>query len=488
MAIFVLMPYNDGMVKYPRRNMYPTSVRAAQFVLPTRVTEVHQVKRARFQRTVFLPIELLCKITGTVQLAMSKSALDARQWDTPPLHNILYKLLNGFELIRPFYTFSFLVGNMYFIETDEELAKAVLSPPRHGQIFRNSITSACFMDLLKMIYPEIQFQDNDFMATCDAKESREYRSALIQALNAQKIAESRDKLQEIATQTVVEWFQCQKEEGFDASALTRIYAARTSAELLFHKNIANQEFAESVNFINAYIVEKFTAPYRMNNRAKAAKCCKIIRDGIDSILEDETLSLFKNIKITPEQKKAYVFLILFAGQETTAALLTHILWKLASDQTLQDEVYTALSMGKQSEKVKCIFINFLREFTPAYINLREVGANPVILNCVLADGKEISQVFFPGDKIFIAPYKLASKFSYQNNKNHHAGYPFGGGPHVCPGSGLALAETEELVAAILENYELSTAQQKVTTRGEFTLGFPEPVFVRMRSRNKAAEE
>lgn len=498
--------------------MISTPIRSAKFVVPKTTAEFNQVRKARVQRVLVSPLSFLCKLTGTARIALLKSAMDARYWDTPSLHNRLYKILSpNLEAIRPFYTFGFLVGNMYFVEKNPELAKAVLVPDRHGEIFRYSIPSICFMSLLKRVYPEIEFKDEDFIATCPAAQPtspeteptcpapqpKEYRSPLLEALNEERIEKARGKIAAIAAETVSEWFASQKGKAIDITELTRLYALRMTSEILFNKNIASPELAKALNSINTFIVKEFTQKFTSKeDQLEVTKNCQIIRDAIESIIAVENHSymdlgrsgmdvlkdatnLFKNSNLTPDQKRGHIFLDLFAAQETLAALQTSILWTLASDQKQQDEVRAILPMGRQTENVKRVFVNFLRNFTPAYINQREVGDNPVILKYTFDNGTESSQVFFPGEKIFITPYTLAPKIPYEVDRKLNAGFPFGGGPHICPGRFLAMAATEELIAAAL-CYDISTEQKSVVTRAEFTLGFPEEVLIKLDKKTTSA--
>lgn len=188
---------------------------------------------------------------------------------------------------------------------------------------------------------------------------------------------------------------------------------------------------------------------------------------INHILEREDIPLFRGSDLTIAQKKSMIFILLFAGQETTASLLSYILWKLASNPVLQELLNRKIVEDRT--EIDRLFDQSLKEFNASYGIPRLIKVDTCLEYTLRGETVPRKHIFFKGESISVRIDKLAQAADEW--------FPFGRGPHLCPGQKLAETEIKEFVLEYLKKYVASTTQKTIETAGQVTLTFAKPVFV-----------
>jgi cytochrome P450 len=162
-----------------------------------------------------------------------------------------------------------------------------------------------------------------------------------------------------------------------------------------------------------------------------------------------------------------VITFFIAGHDTLALTLSWTLYLLANNQEWQDrllaEVQQVCGSGPlKSEHIaklndhNLVIKEAMRLFPPVYTQERVAREN-----MTFSDGTSVER----GDTVFIATYALhrheklwrnPNKFDPEQHKPENTGdhhrfqyIPFGGGPRICIGMGLAMTEATAILASII---------------------------------------
>jgi len=233
---------------------------------------------------------------------------------------------------------------------------------------------------------------------------------------------------------------------------------------------------------------------------------------LHSIIEEKTLSHSQGRDIlsmlmsstfedgssmNKQQIKDEINTLFFAGHDTTGNALTWTWYLLAHNpdvyRRLQTEVRTSpIDQPLRLEDLKHlpyslqVFKETLRLFPTAYIMARHV-VKPI----------QLKDYYIPvGADILITPYVVHRRAEYypepdvfnpdrflpheEQTRSRYTYIPFGGGPHACIGSGLALLEAQLIIATITQHCTLQLVNNDtIKPNPLITIGPEKPILMRV---------
>lgn len=191
--------------------------------------------------------------------------------------------------------------------------------------------------------------------------------------------------------------------------------------------------------------------------------------------------------------------LFIAGHDTTASLLGWV-WVLLArhpeiEAKLQDELKTvlngrapALADLPQLPFTEQVIKEALRLYPPAWFIMRQakealvIGGESLHQNAIIfvfPYATHRDERWFSGPEQFV-PERWDNAFEKSLPKGAY--FPFGMGPRVCIGNGFALMEAQLLLATIAQSFVLELLTEARPVRATGTLGFEQPVQVRLHRR------
>lgn len=470
----------------PSRKATNVRIRAAT------LDEVLGAKGGFLYRSITYPWRVFCKIIGTLQLLFSGT--DFRYWKQSIAQKLekriaLWRGQQGLSFLRTFYD---IYGRSFVLDEQEKIAQAIFNHHRNDGLFLGHRSYEAIFEKLQQAFPEEDFKFDDFVLTCDHANSGKIRKLLSHnAFNDKKMRDFSETMSATIDDTLKSW-SSQMGGNVEITLGSRLYATSIFCQLLFGKRFEMHEekLADSIKFMNEYIIKRATGFISGRDNAKLEIALAHIREMILDILNEPDLPVFKTKEtededLTETQKKAMIFALLFAGQETTAALLSYIIWQLALDPDKQEELYRAV-LFDQTKKIEDIFTESIRKFSPAAYIGRKVYTDICVEYLWEGDPTKRKEkiVFFKGDGIIVNVLKFAQDKSLSEDDSYDGGFVFGSGIHTCPGKKLAFAEITQFISSLIRQFVISTEQKEVAMCAKATLTFTEPIFVTLSRRER----
>jgi cytochrome P450 len=461
-----------------------------------RVAEPKEVCAAqgnRLHKLATLLWKIFCKALGTYEI-YCKGA-DILKWQTSRPQQLMdrFWLWYGYKDLAFLRTFDSIIGPIHFIERERRVGEAFLSFHRNDEVFKTSVSMEKIYHMLQETFPENDFCPNDFIMTCDPENTTNYRDVLKDFFHS-NFKNFKPILQTTIQKNLKDWQtqQSENEKGIEITNATRLYASSILSQYMFGYEIASTDLANCINFINSYNIKSLNEIQTKDDDKQYHETLPILAKIVNNVLDKGNIPLFQEKHLTSAQRKATIFMLLFAGQETTATLLSYIIWKLALDRNLQDSLVkkitseiteTPESLKEQHQVIRELFTQCIREFPPAY-GIARVPRKDIILQYQLENEKRIrTRLFSENDTIILNIAKITSQISPEQGNSFFGGFVFGGGPHACPGMSLAYKEITQFIEHLLKNYIIETKQKEVKSSSMVTLSFTEPIYITMTPRN-----
>ncbi len=398
-------------------------------------------------------------------------------------------IANKADLLEPFkhsmrrsetlYPFTTVDGTTNYIVAHPKVAAAVLAFFRHdpnGMMIDTENTHA-FAPVLRALFcdegtPEEELTES-FIFTATPIHAKQYHSLIVSYITNAK--DERDSLIfDLIEETLPTWA---REASIDGRKASRNFAMKVILGLFFNRrDIETDRLQEALDCIVHRMTNNILrSPPSPAEMAAYQEALALMRTTIELIVaEEDSLSILAELADgTPLQKKSLAFILLFAGVDTTATLINYLLWKLGTDEALQNP-----------ERTKEIIQEGLRLHSPGPL-VGRYPREPLIVQMKHEDGTMTKQTIHPGEGLVVVP-KLAAlnpRLFHDPtlfNPSRYTSHPeearafsgltlFGGGPHLCPGRQLALYEVEQLFLRLATDYRIKTNGPDELTSGSLII-------------------
>jgi cytochrome P450 len=393
--------------------------------------------------------------------------------------------------------------------------KAILKHPRkdpEAGFFDDQDNAIVFLPLLRDLFPGEKVTEEDFIFSCSKENLRKYRQPLLRFIGPQSIERQSGELQAVVDATLQFYCQGNSELTINATEFSFVLAVTTMSRLLLGNPgpfSVYRKIAQAIDQVNQYLMKKvLKQPFSKEQTAIYQQSLETIRTAIAKSLEAKrSLSngsfieaLEEEKQLTPLQIKISLFVVYFAGSDTTAGLLNYILWQLGKHPELQEEIFEEISSDpSQSPCIQRVIAECLRLFTPAYV-IGRVAARP--FTCTVRDktGKILfTEKIGKNEKLLNTPifagrdptlFENPDAFCPQRFDGKEKSYswlPFGDGAHSCPGQWLAKAEIALLLTTLIRKYRFtSSPDEEFEQHGYISLKPSEQVTLHLVCRDRLA--
>lgn len=375
------------------------------------------------------------------------------------------------------------------------MIKAILKHPRKDPIqgiFDDQDNALVFFPVFKDLYPEEIITTEDFLLTCSKENIRKYRQPILRFIGPQHIEKRGKELQTVIEETI-QFYGSQSKEGVinATEASFTLAVAVVSRLLVAHPGPFDiyRKIAIAVDSVNRSVMKKaLRQPLTEMEKAEYQQSIQTLRSAIDTSFHlEEALSQGSFIEalrgethLTGIQIKLSLFAMYFAGSDTTSGLLNYLLWQLGRHPELQEEIFQEINSSKeelfiyanQSKKIGQLISESIRLYTPTYV-IGRIATCPLL--CMVKD--RLGNVVFEqkikkNEKLLSMPtfaardpqvFENPDLFNpYRHNVplKNYSWFPFGDGPHSCPGQWLARAEISLFITLLIKNYQFSSSPEK----------------------------
>lgn len=368
-----------------------------------------------------------------------------------------------------------------------ELMKAILKPARNDPekgVFVDKENQYTLFAIAKDLFPSEKIEINDSLFTCHKDFLIKYRQPVLQFIGPNHIKEHRESLRKIATEVIQKCSRTQQQ--INATELSFIFTTNVISKLLLgHPGPFDvyKEISLALDRMNHLMLKKiWRQPLSSKEKKDYDEALGIIRKAIETSLQSSRNSdkptfvkVMEDKNLNSIQIKISLFNMYFAGSETSASLLSYILWQLGKHPEYQEEIYHDINkedycleeLAEESSILNRVFAESLRLFNPAYLTTRRAAA-PLICRIKNEAGEIVFEEKIKKNEVFATAIACAGKdFSrYENPNQFNPGRfetvpsldwkPFGDGAHTCPGQWLAKSEIMIFVALLVKEFRFTS--------------------------------
>lgn len=355
---------------------------------------------------------------------------------------------------------------------------------------------------------EIQTTNEDSVTTCSAEQHDKFRKVLDRLLGYENYQTFESALEIFSQQTLQRWFNEQEELGTPIVEGTMVYASQVFSNFILEDSEIQEDLAGAIEFLHRYMFQKIHHIgfsdrdlvdlyfYKTEIRAVVDKIVKAKKTLVAS-MEKEAF--------TVQQIELMIVFLLFSAQESTSFTLQAMIFQLAKDPEMQEEIYQEI-INKREKYSHHVFnnLNTLQEFFKETLRLYppvpfipRTTAKDVVIK-MENDVGEIFKHFIAKDtQINHCPGLLGrdpSIFPDQTDKfiprRHRRSlpmpwYPFGApGSYACPGQGLARLKIKGLIYYLISEYKISSSSSEMPIDNLLTLKTSVEIFIKMEKRKQ----
>ncbi len=365
-------------------------------------------------------------------------------------------------------------------ELSREILKTHRGDESRGFVIDNGPNS--IFGFIKDMLGDRELSPDDIMFTCSPEYTKTYKRVLDRHFSSRAIAGAREKIEKMCAS-----FTRGLPTTVNAEQLSLRVAVASLQIVLFDDYDAEPQFAESINCFFEYILRKFEQKPTVDLQIELhrglfwmtiERGLKEGRGAIGAIQREELLS--------EKQLKMCIFSLFFAGMDSTRWSLTHCLYEVAKDESLQ---------STDESLVKQVIVESLR-IHPPVIGVSRVAAAQLSIDQIEQEETK-SYFIFKGDLLLPAPNlvgrdpRLFPEDPNHFRRNRHdpskipaflpglPWHPFGYGVHLCPGASLYNELAPLFLRALLSNYKISTDRPDLTATGSFINKIDGPVRLKL---------
>jgi len=183
-----------------------------------------------------------------------------------------------------------------------------------------------------------------------------------------------------------------------------------------------------------------------------------------------------------------LFVLLFAGFETTSNTLSWLLFLLADNKEVKEKLVASLegtniNETAENEYLKATINEVMRLYPAAWMSERIAIEDDVLGEYTIPAGTHIMTFFYGAhrnEKFWNSPDEFQPERFIKDGKNIKAKsfFPFGVGPRMCIGNHFALAEIAFFVHAFFEKFDVETTGQTPEMNPLLTLQ-PDKVMIKI---------
>lgn len=354
---------------------------------------------------------------------------------------------------------------------EAKVMEAVLSHHRNDDLFVFGGGGQAFLRVLQQTLPEEPVKGDDFILSCSKLNSEAFRKLISDRM----VSVEYSPIIDAEVRKLLDGF-ARSENPINITQEARLLASSIILKLIFGQNIQSEELTKSVHFISRYIINSLLGLTKPSDETKFYEAAKVLKKTIEAMIADKEFPEFAGI--TSIQKKAFIFAVFFAGQESTATLLTYIVYALGINQEEQKQLRADLSL----QKITDLFQRSIKAFPP-FFQISRLLRMDACLEFKCEGDDTLHKVVFPaGDCISVEIYE-ASKQS-----GNAKFFPFGHGAHECPGQFLAKREIKTFVKELVERFEFMVVNRdQLKINPSVVLEFDQDVFIQVKPVERLLE-
>ncbi len=375
----------------------------------------------------------------------------------------------------------------YMITNGHLIQKVLESYTGPGDRYHCKPSDEVWMPILTELLGE-ELTADDFLLICaDPNKIEFYRKMLRLTMNEENRRE--------IIQSCVK--QCPKLEGqVNMSSYIGSYTTLVIAQLIGYSVDweACDKIREAIDVINRFSMRKqLQKPQSDKEKNAFSQALNKVKEAIDQALvnrvkgSNSLVDRLMEENCTERQVKGMVFLAFFAGSETSALLLSSLVWHLGSNHEWQEDLFL------HPEQFSKYMHEALRYCPPVPF----IGRHPN-KNMELQAGQD-TYIVSKGDDLLTAPFFAARDPNLFLNPNQYdpnrentgamSWCPFSSGKRMCSGKQFALDESEAFINFLVSNYEFSTVENEhPPMEGYLTMKLERDVKLTVKEKIKVREE
>jgi hypothetical protein len=328
--------------------------------------------------------------------------------------------------------------NAYHIIKDPSLASELFSKHRgmstpllnEDSTFKGNTSMYKLLQLLRFIYPNINFVTNDFMLTCDERYTKLYHNFIKNQFD--------ENYQKYIQKNITKIFS-DLEGDICINDLIDNYTMNNLGYIFNDDNFEfDKEIGKHCSIIHKFIYDNIdkTKIELETFKKGPIESFEKLRNTIQYFLDKKSNKLDEFSK---DRKISMIFLFILFGQEKMASFLKYAIYLLSKEKNI-DKNYT-------DEIINHIYTKSLVESSPFYALGRFFRKDTIIGG----------QFFHGNDIVALYPSLLYKK----SNDNYINFIPFGTGAHICPGKKIVFMQVKELLTFLISNYKITSKENKI---------------------------
>jgi cytochrome P450 len=435
-------------------------------------------------------VSLVKELSSRISPSSLKSA-----WYIGKNHDFSLPILRSWKpgsYVSEFYNLS----STCYVTADPTVMRAIFSHSRKTEtgIFYDYENKRLFIDgILKDLYPEdiakigVDKAEDMLVITAATPHAALLRGPMIKALGP--AAFSSAALRDIADAILLNLTEAEKKDC-DAAELSFEYALTVISKLFTGYNADRIGYQKLAKALDAFSKRMSRIVSHRPATEEEKKDYSVALSEMKSVIEGSLSSPSPYVQGLKDggwndfQIKSNLFFLYFAGTETTASSMNYLIWQLGREENLalQQEIRDS----EQGQKILLkVIAESLRLHPPVFIEGRQLRENTLMTirdksqNLLwkkeLRKGHTIiclTQAAGQNPLLYPDPERFnPARFQEEDPRIAALAFlPFGGGPHICPGQHLALAELQAFASRLLTYFSVRTLfPEKMDQKGFATL-------------------